>query len=396
MIPPLGPLPIFIFIWRNLLLKMTMKKSLAVVAAASIALGLAAPASRAASQTIQVYISADTNIQDLWVKTLVPAFKLAYPGYDVNVTFDLHGDHDAQETAKITAAAVLHKDPGVDLIDGGFVTTLGAAGLLYRPNAGLLPNIKDVNKTVLAAGKGGIPYRGSSVLLAYNSKNVTTPPATLDDLLAWIKAHPGKFTYNAPSGGGSGYSFVQTVVDKYLTNADRNTLVQQAAPDLESKWAQGLETLRQLNKYTYGQNGTYPANNAETLKDLATGLVDMGTVWSDQFASALKAGTMPAEIKVTQISNPSLTGGASYLGIPNGSLNKTGARLLANWVLSPAAQNLIVSGTLNGFPVIPLNKLDATATAAFKGVDIQNLRPGYLSANANDLKSKWASTVPGK
>lgn len=371
-------------------------KALAVAAASVLAIGATAQSSHAASQTIQVYISADTNIQDLWVKSLVPAFKAQYPGYDVNVTFDLHGDHDAQETAKITAAAVLHKNPGVDLIDGGFVTTLGAAGLLYRPTAGLLPNIKDVNKAVLTAGKGGIPYRGSSVLLAYNTKNVPTPPKTLDELLTWIKANPGKFTYNAPSGGGSGYAFVQTVVDKYLSNADRNTLVQVAAPDLESKWAQGLETLRQLNKYTYGQNGTYPANNAETLKDLATGLVDMGSVWSDQFASAVKAGTMPANIKVAQISNPSFTGGASYLGIPNSSQNKVGARLLANWVLSPAAQNLIVGGTLNGFPVIPLSKLDSTITAAFAGVDIQNLRPGYLSANANDLKSKWASTVPGK
>jgi putative spermidine/putrescine transport system substrate-binding protein len=122
----------------------------------------------------------------------------------------------------------------------------------------------------------------------------------------------------------------------------------------------------------------------------------MGSVWSDQFASAIKAGTMPSNIKVAQISNPSFTGGASYLGIPNSSQNKVGARLLANWVLSPAAQNLIVGGTLNGFPVIPLSKLDSTITAAFAGVDIQNLRPGYLSANANDLKSKWASTVPGK
>lgn len=378
------------------MLKKTVWKSLALASVISLSIGITAPASHAGSQTIQVYISADTNIQDLWVKTLVPAFKAANPGYDVNVTFDLHGDHDAQETAKITAASVLHKDPGVDLIDGGFVTTLGSAGLLYRPTSGLLPNIKDVNRAVLTAGKGGIPYRASSVLLAYNTNNVPNPPKTLDDLLAWIKSHPGKFTYNAPSGGGSGYAFVQTVVDKYLSNADRTTLVQQAAPDLESKWSQGLETLRQLNAYTYGQNGTYPANNAETLKDLATGLVDMGTVWSDQFASALKAGTMPSNIKVVQISNPQLTGGASYLGIPSSSTNRTAARILANWVLSPAAQNLIVSGTLNGFPVIALNKLDVKATAAFAGVDIQNLRAGYLSANANDLKSKWASTVPGK
>lgn len=371
-------------------------KALVAAAVSALALGASAQPSQAVSSTIQVYISADTNIQDLWVKQLIPAFTAAYPQYKVAVTFDLHGDHDAQETAKLTAAAVLHKDPQVDLADGGFVTQLGAAGLLWRPTAGLLPNIKNVSKTVLAAGKGGIPYRASSVLLAYNSDKVKSPPKTLDDLLAWIKANPGKFTYNVPSGGGSGYAFVQTVIDKYLTPADRQTLVLSANKDLQSKWAQGLETLRGLNKYTYGQNGTYPANNAETLKDLATGLVDMGSVWSDQFASAQKAGTMPSNIKVVQIANPPFTGGAAYLGIPSSSTNKTGARLLANWVLSPAAQNLIVAGTLSGLPVIPVSMLDPVAAASFASVDISNLRPTYLSANANDLKSAWASAVPGK
>jgi putative spermidine/putrescine transport system substrate-binding protein len=361
-----------------------------------LAIGVTAPSSHAGSQAIQLYISADTNIQDLWVKSLIPAFTAAYPGYTVNVTFDLHGDHDAQETAKITAAAVLHKDPGVDLIDGGFTTQLGLAGLLWRPTPGLIPNIRNIGKSVLSAGKGGIPYRASSVLLAYNSTTVKTPPKTLDELLAWIKANPGKFTYNVPSGGGSGYSFVQTVVDKYLSAKDRTTLVQGINKPLQAKWAQGLETLRGLNAFTYGKNGTYPANNAETLKDLATGLVDMGTVWSDQFASAQKAGTMPANIKVTQIANPSFTGGAAYLGIPSSSRNQVAARLLANWVLSPTAQNLIVSGILNGMPVIPVSLLDPAVAANFSDVDVSDLRPTYLSANANDLKSAWASAVPGK
>jgi putative spermidine/putrescine transport system substrate-binding protein len=375
------------------------KKYASVLVAASLvalALGAGVPSSQAASKTIQVYISADTNIQDLWVKTLVPAFKADNPGYDVNVTFDLHGDHDAQETAKLTAAFALHKDAGADLIDGGFVQQLGSSGVLYKGTAALIPNIADVGRTVLAAGKGGIPYRASSVLLAYNSTNVPTPPKTLDALLAWIKAHPGKFTYNVPSGGGSGYAFVQTVVDKYMSAADRKTLALTANKDLQAKWAPGLAMLRSLNKYTYGQNGTYPANNAETLKDLSTGLVDMASVWSDQFASAVKAGTMPSNIKVTQIANPTFTGGAAYLGIPRTSKNLASAQLLANWVLSPAAQNLIVAGTLNGMPVIPVSKLDPTVGAGLKGVDVANLRPTYLSANANDLKSAWASAVPGK
>jgi putative spermidine/putrescine transport system substrate-binding protein len=381
-------------------LKRKYASILAAVAVASLAIGAGAPSSQAASkiasQTVRLYISADTNIQDLWVKSLIPAFKLAYPGYDVAVTFDLHGDHDAQETAKITAASVLHKDSGVDLIDGGFTTQLGLAGLLWHPTTGLVPNLRDVGKSVVAAGKGGIPYRASAVLLAYNSTTVKTPPKTLDELLVWIKANPGKFTYNVPSGGGSGYAFVQTVVDKYLSAKDQSTLVQSINKPLQTKWAAGLETLRSLNAYTYGKNGTYPSNNAETLKDLATGLVDMGSVWSDQFASAQKDKTMPANIKVTQIANPSFTGGAAYLGIPASSQNRTAARLLANWVLSPAAQNLIVSGILNGMPVIPVSKLDPAVAASLSDVDVSNLRAGYLSANGNDLKSAWASTVPGK
>ena len=369
-----------------------------VVAAAltSLSLGVGVPSSQGANKTIQVYISGDSNVQDLWVNTLIPAFKAANPGYDANVILDLHGVHDAQETAKITAAFALHKDAGADLIDGGFVQQLGSSGLLYKGTKALIPNLKDVGRSVLATGKGGIPYRASSVLLAYNSTTVPTPPKTLDALLAWIKSHPGKFTYNVPSGGGSGYAFVQTVVDKYLSVADRNTLVQDANKDLQSKWTAGLNTLRSLNPYTYGKNGTYPANNSETLKDLATGLVDMGTVWSDMFASGVKNGTMPANIKVTQIANPPFTGGAAYLGIPRTSKNYAAARLLANWVLTVDAQNLIVGGTLNGMPVIPVSMLAPKIQAGLTGVDVAHLRPTYLSANGNDLQSAWALAVPGK
>jgi putative spermidine/putrescine transport system substrate-binding protein len=370
----------------------------AVVAAVSaFAIGATVPSAPAAdSQTIELLVSADTNIQDLWEKTLIPAFVKDNPGYKVNVTFDKSGVHDPQNIAKIAAAKVTRRDPGIDIVDGGISQQLGLAGLLYRPSPTLMPNLKDVPKILVKAGNGAFPYRASAVLLAYNSTKVTNPPKTLDELLTWIKANPGKFTYNVPSGGGSGFAFVQTVIDKYLTVDEQTTLQTTPNKELQAKWATGLETLRSLNKYTYGQNGTYPANNAETLKDLSTGLVDMGTVWSDQFVSAQKAGTMPANIKVVQINKPALTGGPAYLGIPINGANRTGARVLANWVLSPTAQNLIAGGALSGIPVIPNTKLDPKVAAAFKDTDVASLRAGYLSANASDLKSAWALAVPGK
>ena len=105
---------------------------------------------------------------------------------------------------------------------------------------------------------------------------------------------------------------------------------------------------------------------------------------------------MPKDIKVVGISGPSFTGGPAYLGIPGNSTNRNGARLLANWVLSPAAQNLIVSGSMNGLPVIPQSLLDATVAAAIADLDITAMRAPYLSANDSDMKAAWAQEVPGK
>ena len=371
-------------------------KSAVVAVMATFAIGSTVPSAPAASKTIELLISADTNIQTLWNTVLIPAFVKEYPGYTVNVTFDRNGLRDAQTFAKIVAAKETRRDPGVDLIDGGIAGRLALANMLYKPSANLMPNLKDVSKVLVKQGNGQIPYRASTVLLAYNSKNVTKAPKTLDDLLTWIKANPGKFSYNVPSGGGSGYSFVQTVVDMNLTAAERLSMSLAADKDIQVKWAKGLATLKDLNKYTYGKNGTYPANNAATLNLLATGEIDMGTVWSDQFASAKAAGTMPAHIKVTAIKSPSLTGGPAWLGIPSNASNRTGARLLANFVLSPAMQNAIMGGALKGIPVVNLAKLDQTLADGVRDVDVTDMRAPYFPANSDDLKSAWSLAVPGK
>jgi len=383
-------------LFKNLF-KKKLVSALALTTVAAISLGVGAPSSQAAGTTIRLYISADTNIQDLWEKTLIPAFTKDFPQYDVKVTFDRNGANDAQTLAKITAAVATKRDTGMDLIDGGISTALGGAGLLFPLSyTSLIPNLKNVPKVLIANGKGAIPYRASTVLMAYNSKNVKTPPKTLAEVLTWIKANPGKFTYNAPSGGGSGYSFVQTVLDSQMTAADTLKLQTAADKETQAKWAKGWEILRGLNKFTYGQNGTYPTNNAGTLDVLAKGLVDLAPVWSDQIASALKAGTMPKDIKYYSITGPSLTGGPAFLSIPASATNRSAARTLVNWVLTPAAQSLIVAGNMNGLPVIPTSKLEASVASNVSSIDITTLRPGYFSSNASDLRAAWAAEVPGK
>ncbi|WP_285725473.1 extracellular solute-binding protein [Psychromicrobium xiongbiense] len=375
---------------------------LAALAVASLALAgcsqgssSSSSASDGSAQKLTVFLSADTNIQDLWQKTLIPAFQKANPGYTVSVDLDLHGLHDQQTVAKLTAATVQHKDPGYDLVDAGFVSQVAASGLLAPVSSSDIPELKDVPADLVSAGgNGGIPYRGSSVVLAYDTKTVPTPPKTLDDLLSWIKANPGKFTYNTPDSGGSGQAFVTTVLDKTIPADQRTKMATSYAPETETAWNDGFATLAGLNPYVY-QKGVYPNGNNQVLDLLSSGQISMAPVWSDQFVTGKKNGHIPDTVGYTQISDPSFTGGASYLGIPSASPRQEGARKLVSWLLSPAAQAL-VADSISGYPVIALDKLPASVQSLFKDADIAHLRPSYFASMSSDLNKNWSQKVPGK
>ena len=171
------------------------------------------------------------------------------------------------------------------------------------------------------------------MLLAYNPDKVTNPPKSLDELLAWIKANPGRFTYNSPKTGGSGGAFVTTVLDKYVPPADRDQMTTGYHKELEKDWDQGWQTLASLNQSVF-QKGVYPNGNNQTLQLLSSGQIDMAPVWSDQFISGQASGSIPKNYKVQQISNPSFTGGASYLGVTKGSKNQDLAWKFIDFILT--------------------------------------------------------------
>ncbi|MCU1528570.1 MAG: putative substrate-binding transport protein [Frondihabitans sp.] len=345
--------------------------------------------------TVTVFISGDTNVQQLWDDAIIPAFEKDNPGASVKTTLDLHGEHDAQSLAKLASAVKSGEDPGYDLVDAGFIQAAGSAGLLKKVTAKTISNLATVPKATVTAGDGyGIPYRASSVLLAYDSTKVKTPPKTLDALIDWIKANPGQFAYNSPSTGGSGQAFVTTVLDKYLTTSERKKMETGYDKSLESKWDKGFTELASLNKSMY-QKGVYPNGNDQVLNLLGTGNIEMAPVWSDQTITAEATGTLPKTVKYVQIANPSFTGSASYLGIPKTAAHAKTAEKLANFVLSTKGQALIAK-TIAGYPVITLDNVPAATRAKFAAADPSNLRPSYYSTMASDMNNLWDAKVPGQ
>ena len=373
--------------------KLCAMLAIAVLAVAA-ALVAATTSSGAAKKTVTInlYASGDVNVQSLWQDHLIPGFEKSDPGIKVNLIFSEHGQNDTTTLARIGAAVKQRKWPGIDLVDGGLVTTLAIDGLTQPVTKSTAPNVKLVDKSLLTPVKGAaLPYRGSSVVLAYDSTNVASPPKTLSGLLAWIKSHPGKFTYNSPNTGGSGYSFAETVVDSTLSQSTITQMVQGFPQQLESQWKQGLDLLHSLNGSIY--QGVYPNGNQAVLDLLAKGQIWMAPVWSDQSLTALKNGQLPKTIKLTQIASPSFTGGAAYLGVPKTAKNKVDVYKFVNYVLSPAAQTQIIN-VMSGFPALPLKYLPTAIQNLFAVASANTLRQAYSSKTQSDFKAAWQQQAP--
>ncbi len=74
------------------------------------------------------------------------------------------------------------------------------AGLYVNIKEAGLSNYSKVNPLAIDSDFS-LPYRGSQVLLAYDSTKLSAAdaPKTWDALVAWIKANPGQFVYNRPT-----------------------------------------------------------------------------------------------------------------------------------------------------------------------------------------------------
>lgn len=357
----------------------------------------AASASSAASAAPQdkelvFYSGGDTNVQDLHMKQIIPAFEKA-TGIKVTFTFLEHGTGAQGIYDRLKA----EKDAGktewdIDLweADTGYYTR--PDDLFMQVTDKEIPNLAKVPKATLDFVQNkAVPYRGSSVVLAYNSDKVKDPPKTYDDLLAWIKANPGKFAYNEPSTGGSGDAFVISMIYKY---SDYSKYVGKPfSATNESDWDQAWKALLDLKPSLY-QGGVYPKGNAGTLDLLNRGEIWMAPAWSDMSIQWQSDGRLPKSVKLTQIT-PAFNGGAAYIGITKNAKHKQAAEAYLNFLLDPAQQKQIVLGAMAGYPAIDWQYMPSDARSRFAGADKEyRFWPG--GTYGQDMQKLWHEKVAAK
>lgn len=230
-----------------------------------------------------------------------------------------------------------------------------------------------------------VPYRGTTVLLAYNSETVPNPPTTTEELYQWIKDNPGRFAYNTPSSGGAGSSFVLTSVYNFLPEEALTSTDESWA----GQWDEGFALLEELHPYMYQSGGkvVYPNKNQGTLDLLANFEIDMCPAWADMVISQQAQGTMPESIKLVQI-DPALTGNLVGFSVPSFGSNSEGAQAFIDYMLSPEAQNIALE-SMAALPVIDFSLLNQDLIGSISSLNISEFRSSSVGELGTELNERW-------
>lgn len=278
-------------------------------------------------------------------------------------------------------------------INGENFRTARQADLLWGPFAEKIPNfVQYVDKDAPdIAYDFGYPVEGYEVpwgkaqfVFGYDTARTAEPPKSAEELLAWVKENPGRFTYpELPDFTGS--VFVRNLMYElcggyeafpFTDEVDKEALDEQLQP----LW----DYLNEMKPYLWREGTTYPSGVAILHQLFADGEIDLTMTYSPALMSGwIDQGLLPDSVR-TYVWDKGTIGNTHFLAIPFNAPNKEGAMVLANFLLSPEAQlskyvpknwgDLIALDT-NRLPDDVLIELDAIDTG------IATLSPDILQSH---------------
>ncbi len=346
---------------------------------------------------VSLWATGSDNVREVY-EALIEDFNKnsEYAGkYEVELNFMLNGTGTQTLTDMLAAASKAGQtDTDYDLVDLGgddlskVVSQIGEEAFVKLDDS-KIPNAEGVEAESSVAADYVQPYRGTTVVLAYDSEKVANPPKTWDELVDWMKANPGRFAYNTPGTGGAGDSFARTSVYNFM---DEEAITSDDAK-WEEKWDDGFKYLADLHQYMYTSGGSivYPNKNQGTLDLLNQGEIDMCPNWADMVLSQRAEGTLKDTIKITQL-DPALTGSFQSLAIPTFGSNEEGAYAFINYMMSESAQEIMVK-QMAAIPLIDTSKIDMTGFEDVENLDVSSFRIMSIGDLSTDFNERWDNEI---
>lgn len=294
----------------------------------------------------------------------------------------------------------------VDLvwINGENFAAMKRADLLFRPGwADRLPNWKlvDVKGKPTVRNDFTIPTDGlespwgmAQLVFMADSKHVETFPTSLAALRDWVERNPGRFTYSQPPDF-VGSTFLKQVLYEIV-----------ARPDLLSAPAEGAEAERVVGALMQWLDGlrdnlwrkgkVFPKNYSALIGLLGDGEIDIAFAFNPGAASnAIANGELPDSVRTFVFDNGTI-GNTHFVAIPYNASAKAGALVVADFLLSPAAQARKQDPNVWGDPtVLDIAALDGRDRALFDGLElgVATLSPADLGKVLPEPHPSWMMLV---
>ncbi|MEP7280539.1 MAG: ABC transporter substrate-binding protein [Rubrivivax sp.] len=262
-------------------------------------------------------------------------------------------------------------------INGENFLAMKRDGLLFGPFAESLPNFRAVDTvgkptTLVDFGEPVAGYEAAwgMAQLTFFVDTARAPrpePASLAGLLAWAKAHPGRFTYPRPPQF-VGTTFLKQALAGQLDAAGRAALQRPHTSAAFDRLTPPLWAwLEQLHPHLWRGGAQFPAEPGAMRQMLADGELAMSLTFNpNEPANHIADQTLPATVEAFQLDGGTI-GNTHFVAIPFNARAPAGAQVVANFLQSAPAQARKADIAHWGDPtVLALDRLAPAQRALFR------------------------------
>ena len=386
-------------------------KNLAILAALLAPISAIADPNPADWDAVKAEARGQTVYWNAWGGSTTTNDSLAWAGSRVFEDYGVTLEHvKLTDTADAVTRVLAEKQAGEDTdgaidmiwINGANFAAMKDADLLFGPYAEQLPNwavVDTAGKTVQAdftVPTDGFesPWAMAQVVFVHDTADMPDRVGSMQALLEWAQANPGRFSYPQPPDF-LGTTFLKQVLVDILPDA--SVL---AAPATDENYAEFSAPLwvylDELTPNLWREGKAYPATGTAMFPLIADDEIDLSISFSPGAASTAIVNFELPETVRTFVLDKGTIGNASFVTVPYNSGSKAGAMIVANFLMSPEAQARAQDPAVLGYgTVLDMAAITIEERATFDALDlgVATLSPADLGIVQAEPHPSWASRL---
>ena len=386
-------------------------KNLAILAALLAPISALADPNPADWDAVKAEARGQTVYWNAWGGSTTTNDFLAWAGSRVFEDYGVTLEHvKLTDTADAVTRVLAEKQAGEDTdgaidmiwINGANFAAMKDADLLFGPYAEQLPNwavVDTAGKTVQAdftVPTDGFesPWAMAQVVFVHDTADMPDRVGSMQALLEWAQANPGRFSYPQPPDF-LGTTFLKQVLVDILPDA--SVLAAPATDENYSEVSAPLWVyLDELTPNLWREGKAYPATGTAMFPLIADDEIDLSISFSPGAASTAIVNFELPETVRTFVLDKGTIGNASFVTVPYNSGSKAGAMIVANFLMSPEAQARAQDPAVLGYgTVLDMAAITVEERATFDALDlgVATLSPADLGIVQAEPHPSWATRL---